>query len=87
MIYGGENPRTGFPQPPLEFQFFGPHYSRQRIEQRAADLAEREHRTCWQVRPPTLSHFVRMSDAELVSHSRDQRKFNRLNRRVGGSRG
>jgi hypothetical protein len=52
MVFGGDNPRTGFPQPPLEFQFYAGHYSRRQIEQRAADLCEREHRLLWQVRAP-----------------------------------
>ena len=46
MLYGGTDPRTGFEQRPLEFQFFAKFYSRKQIEQKARDLAiwhKREH--------------------------------------------
>jgi hypothetical protein len=52
MVYGGDNPRTGFPQEPLEFAFFAGHYSRSEIEARAADLAEKHHRTHWAIQAP-----------------------------------
>jgi len=56
MVYGGENPRTGQPQPQLEFQFTkqaypGHHgYSIQGILWRANDYAKGEHRTEFAVR-------------------------------------
>jgi hypothetical protein len=59
MFYGGDNPRTGFPQRPLEFQFFGPHYSRRQIVERAVDMAEREHRLFFQIREPSEPRFLR----------------------------
>lgn len=59
LIYGGENPRTGFPQPPLEFQFFGRFYSRKQIEQKAADLCEREFRTSYRIQEPGDKRFMR----------------------------
>lgn len=74
MLYGGVD-RRGFPQQPLEFQFFAGHYTRQRVYQRAADLCEREHRLFFQVREP-----ARLSDGALLAASRDQRKFNREHR-------
>lgn len=66
MIYGGDNPRTGFPQPPLVFQFFGPHYSRVQIMQRAADMCEREHRASFQVREPSNPQFRKASAPSVM---------------------
>lgn len=78
MIYGGVD-RRGFPQQPLEFQFFAGHYSRQRVYQRAADLCEREHRLFFQVREP-----ARLSDEAMLLLGKGQCKFERQERRGGG---
>ena len=59
MIYGGRNPRNGFEWLPLVFQFFGKHYSRQQLEQRAADLAEYHKREHFIIREPTDRKFMR----------------------------
>jgi hypothetical protein len=56
LIYGGENPRTGFEQPQLEVQFHkrqrvgGSGYSARSILHRANDFAKGEHRTHFAVR-------------------------------------
>lgn len=70
LCYGGTNPRTGFEQPPLEFQFFAKHYTRRQIEQRAADLCEREHRTSFIIREPV--------GADVVALAKGQRVFGRI---------
>lgn len=59
MIYGGENPRTGRPQEPQAFQFFGKHYSARAITVKARDMAERQHRQHFIIRPPTNELFIK----------------------------
>lgn len=60
LLYGGLNPK-GFLNPPLEFAFFGKHYTRERIEQKAADLASWHKRAFWQVQEPSDKRFIKES--------------------------
>jgi hypothetical protein len=50
MVFGGVNPRTGFPQEPQMFQFPLRSYSLAQIIRRAEEMAERQHRTRFAVR-------------------------------------
>lgn len=52
MLYGGTDPRTGFAQPPLEFQFFAGHYSRADIEAKAAELRDWHKRDAFAIQAP-----------------------------------
>jgi hypothetical protein len=61
MIFGGVD-RNGFAHQPLEFQFYGPHYTRERVEQRVADLASWHKRTNWIVRAPAEARFIPDAD-------------------------
>lgn len=52
LIFGGDNPRSGEPQTPMIFQFFGKHNSPRRIRAQARNLCEINHRSSFVIRPP-----------------------------------
>lgn len=87
MVYGGCNPRTGFPQEPLLFQFFkrrfGTGYTFESVVRRAEDMAERQHRSHFAVRD-TDGSVVHVGEcrrwASLNELSKGLRQFNRDNR-------
>lgn len=70
LLWGGENPRTGLPQQPLTFQFFGRFYSAKDIEAKAEDLRRRHFRDHVIIREPTDRGFMRARLRPLADRGR-----------------